>query len=285
MDFSSVDMSGLGEIRAKGAAKTPFSVGLTTSQALIADEQSRLAAREAAGMPTAKAAMATGAAIGTAGATGQASLADRLKAIAGGGPTAGTAAAYDANKQAKAGLYASAFANPGAGGAARALRTTGNQGALMDAQTARQADLIRAQEQQAALQQYAQLGTTMRSGDMAEAAEQDKINLANAGFANQSALANQQAALKWQAMNDAQKRALLGMGIDLSQNDYDNRLNYYGALQGNEMDWINARKQAQAAGNARDAQLLMTAVTFGAGGMTSGATKGAGTGGGSKAGG
>jgi hypothetical protein len=229
------------------------------------DEKARLAAREKNGMPTAGAATATSAAMGTAGTSAQTSLTDRLKAITSGGPTAGTTRAYAANEDAKRAMMATAFGKPG-GNLAHALRATGNQGTLMDAQTARQADIIRAQEQQAALGQYAQLGTAMHGADIAEADEANRIAMANAGFAQQSAFTNQDAALRWQQMNDAQKRALLGMGIDAAQSDFDSRLGYYGALRGNEMAWVDARKQQQAAGNARDANLTAKILTMGMGG-------------------
>jgi hypothetical protein len=268
MDFSSIDTSNIGIFNKRAESKAPFSTGYTTTQGLLADGTSSLDARMKAGMPKAGAAHATGAPIGTAGAGDQKVLADRLKLIAAGGPTAGSQQLGAATDAAKRGLYAAAFSRPTGSGAnlAAGLRSAANTGSLMDAQAARQADILRAQEQQAALGQYAGLASSMASSDLSESNEANKIALANAGFKTQSDLANQSAALNWQQMNDAQRRALLGMGIDLNQSDFDNRLDYYSALRGNEMALINASKQKQAADNARDAQLLMSVTTFGLGG-------------------
>lgn len=262
------DTSFYGDAQKGVERKTPFSVGYTDSKNAINDEKMALGVRQASGMPTAGAASVTGASMGTAGKTAQQIQADRLRAALGGGPTAGVSQLNAANEQAKKGLYASAFTRPGANPAM--ARATANQGALMDAQTARQGDMMRAQEQQAALGQYAALGSQMSAADVAEANEQNKINMANAGFQTQSALANQDAALRWQAMNDAQRRALLGMSVDLDQNDYANKMGYYDWYQQKEAAWLDQRRKQDALANARTAQAFATAVTFGMGGLGGG---------------
>lgn len=264
---SSADTGPSARATMDGLKKTPFSAGYTTTKDLLAGDEADLAARQAKGAPMSTAASVTPAAMGTAGASGQAGLAARLKAIWSGGATPGADQAYAANDQAKQAMYASAFGGVGGAGIARAMRSSGNQGALMDAQTARQADILRAQEQQAALAQYGQLGTEMRAGDMSDAAELNKISAANAGFAQQSAFANQSAAMRWQAMNDAQKRALLGMGIDTDQSDIDARLKYFGATRQFRDAFYQQQKAKEQADDARTAQGLMTVVTMGAGGM------------------
>lgn len=270
MDFSSIDKSGINDALNRGAAKGPFSVGYAGTMSALEDEKSRVAAREAFGMPSASAAKVTGAAVGPGGLNAQNALGDRLRAAFGPGPTAGQQQLAASTAAAKAGMYAGAFGRPGAGNMVRALRTTGNEGTLMDAQMARQSDILRAQEQQAALGQYAQLGSAMRAGDAATADEANKIAMANAGFQTQTDLANQGAALSWQQMNDAQKRALLAMGIDANQADFNSRLGYYGAMRDYEQALYGNKLQQQQMGNARDANLLMSAVTFGMGGMKGG---------------
>lgn len=250
---------------------SPATPGFSQNQALVEDEKSRLAAREKFGMPTVGAASMTGAPVGTAGSSGQASLAERLKAIAAGGPTAGQQAMYANNDAAKRAMMASAFGKPGGAAGMRAARTMGNQAAYMDATAARQADIIGAQEQQAAMSTYGQLGAAMRSADIAAADEANRINMANAGFAQSSALANQDAALRWQAMNDAQKRALLGMGVDLNQQEWANRLGRSSA----EYDAFSAdraMKNAQdAATREKYAQGLNIAIMGATAGMKGGA--------------
>lgn len=255
------DTSFIGDTDKGVNSSTPFTPGITTNKALLTDERARVDAREKFGMPTAGAASMTGAAIGTEGANRQESLASRLKAIAAGGPSAGQSAMYANNDAAKRAMMASAFGKPGGAAGMRAARTTGNQAAYMDAATARQADIIGAQEQQAAMAQYGQLGAAMRSADIANADEYNRINMANAGFQQSAALANQDAALRWQQVNDQQKRMLLGMGVDLNQNEWDNRLGYYGAMRNREMDWLNARRQKDQMDNEKSAQAFMTVAS------------------------
>lgn len=229
----------------------PYSAGYADRKAITEDERSRVAAREAFGMPSASAAKVTGAAVGPGGLNAQNALGDRLRAAFGPGPTAGQQQLTASTAAAKAGMYAGAFGRPGAGNMVRALRTTGNEGALMDAQMARQSDILRAQEQQAALGQYAQLGSAMRAGDAATADEANKIAMANAGFQTQADLANQGAALSWQQMNDAQKRALLGFDIDSNQAEWNNRL----GRSTSEYDAFSAqRAQSRAQSQAQDAK-------------------------------
>ena len=246
----------------------PATPGLSQNQALVEDEKSRLAAREKFGMPTAGAASMAGAAIGTEGANRQEFLASRLKAIAAGGPSAGQSAMYANNDAAKRAMMASAFGKPGGAAGMRAARTTGNQAAYMDAATARQADIIGAQEQQAAMAQYGQLGAAMRSADIANADEYNRINMANAGFQQSAAMANQDAALRWQQMNDQQKRALLGMGVDLNQQEWANRLGRssaeYDAFSADRA-MKNAQDAAQREKFAQGMNLVTKMLTLGVG--------------------
>lgn len=265
--MTTYDTSFLGDTDNKLKAKTPFTVGWSENKGLIEDEKSRLATREAAGMPTSTAASVSSAAMGTGGSTAQTTLADRLKAIAAGGPSAGQQQVYQNADEARRANMAAAFGRAGGGANVVAgLRGVGNQNSLVGAQAARQASIVGAQEQQAAMNQYAQLGSAMRGADIAESNEANKIGMANAGFQQQSALANQDAALRWQAMNDAQKRALLGMGIDGAQSEWDNKLGYYGALRGNEQAWLDQRRADDQRRNQQMAQGFMSAATMGAGG-------------------
>lgn len=124
-----------------------------------------------------------------------------------------------------------ALANTQAGGvASQALQQAGAQSAM-----------AKAGEVQQASGAYGALGTTMRGQDLATMQGANAVNFANAGFAQQAGLQNQQATMNWQAMSDAEKRALLGMGISLDQNEMTNRLNYYNFTHG-----ISEREQAQS---------------------------------------
>ena len=253
--------------KGKVLSDQPFTVGLTGNQALIEDEKSRLAAREKAGMPTSTAASVSSAAMGTGGSSAQSTLADRLKAIAAGGPSAGQQQVYQNADEARRANMAAAFGRAGGGANVVAgLRGVGNQNSLVGAQAARQASIVGAQEQQAAMNQYAQLGSAMRGADIAESNEANKIGMANAGFQQQSAHANQDAALRWQQMNDEQKRRLLGMGVDLNQSEWENRLGMgsaeYGAYSA-QRDLDRATQQAKDAKIAQGWEIAKMGLTAG----------------------
>jgi hypothetical protein len=241
------------EAKRKVLGDKPFTVGLTENHALVAGESMKLGSRTA---PTSTAASVSGATPGTQGANYQQGLAANLEAIARGGPTAGQQQLTQGLADAKRANYAAAFSRPGA--SARSLRTVGNQNSLTDAVGVRQLGQLQAQEQQAAMAQLGQAGSAMRAGDMATAAEWNKIGMANAGFQSQSDIANQQASMQWQNLTDAQRRALLGMGVDLSQNEFGNKLNYYGA----EYEAAAARRANEAAMDQRNGARAAQGLQF-----------------------
>jgi len=252
------------------AGSNYFTPGLGTSLGFLEQEKDKVAARESVGMPKATAASMTGAPMTSEGASRQVGLAERLKATATGtgGPTAGQSTMYANNDAAKRAMMASAFGKPGGAAGMRAARTTGNQAAYMDAATARQADIIGAQEQQAAMAQYGQLGAAMRSADIANADEYNRINMANAGFQQSAAMANQDAALRWQQMDDAQKRMLLAQGIDAAQNDFDAGMAYKSAMNARDMAAEQWKKDQDANTRAQQAQALSQVASVLALGMS-----------------
>lgn len=253
--------------------KKSFLTGYDQNAEDIWEERKRANFRSVGAMPTATAASVGGDTGWGAGAVNQASLADRMKLIASGeSSTAGQQQAQAGAETARRAMMASAFGRPGGAAGVRAMRTVGNQSAYGSAQAAQQGAIIGAQEQQAALAQYGALGTAMRTGDMTDAAERNKINMANAGFAQSAAMANQDAALRWQAMNDAQKRALLGQSIDLGQADWDAKLGYTQALKAKERGDYAAAKAKEDYENTQKAQALMMVATMGTSAYTGGAS-------------
>lgn len=242
--------------------KKAYTPGFADMAILTNDERSRLATRERWGMPKAEVASATGVAAGTAGELNQSSLADRLKSIAGGStPTAGAQQAYAGADASRKAMMASAFGRPGGAAGVRAMRNVGNQAAYGNAQASQQGAIIGAQEQQAALAQYAGVATAMRGADVAQANEWNKIAMANAGFQNQAAMANQDAALRWQQMNDQQRRALLALDVDRAQAELDASNGYKSALHQKELGEAEYRRQQAAAVRERFGQAMQMAAT------------------------
>lgn len=163
----------------------------------------------------------------------QADLAAKLQAIAngaGGGVAESAARANLASAgKAQAGYVAS---RAPAGSIASAMRTTGNTNQAMAAGGEARVAALRAQEQLAA---QAALGSTlagMRSQDFGVANEQAKLaaqaSLANAGFTQSAAMANQEAWQKQQAL----KRAAFGNITDHEQGVFNDRISRRRVLAG-----------------------------------------------------
>lgn len=162
-------------------------------------------------------------------------------AAGGGGPSvAGSIAGQGVDDALRARLSATAGVRPGmnatlAGGAAGGAASGAMQSAAV------QAALAKAREVQAAQSGMGAVSTAMRAGDISDASSANKVALANAGMDQSVSLANQDAQMKWYAMSDAEKNALLGMAAGLDQNEMQNELNYYNFRHG-----IADRERAQS---------------------------------------
>jgi hypothetical protein len=194
--------------------------------------------------PNAQASSVQGATIESANAEQarayQTGLADKLALISS-GPGGGVAeAAARANLAAGAqanNAFAATRATPG--GAAMSMRMAGNPNQAMAAGGEARIAALKAQEQLAAQSALGNVAAGMRAQDFGMANEQAKLaaqaSLANAGFAQQTALANQQA---WQ-QQQALKRAALGNMTSNDQKTWDHDMSRRKMVAGNA-DWDRA---------------------------------------------
>lgn len=189
----------------------------------------------------------------------QAKNADMLAAIAyGGGGGQGEMAAR-ANMQAAnnaTNAYAATRATPG--NAAMTARMAGNTTAATGATGEARIAALKAQEQLAAQAALGNTTAAMRAQDFGLASEQAKFaqqsNLANAGFGQQTALANQDAWNKQQAL----KRAAFGAMTGHDQGVFDDATARFKKQMGfTEWDRDISRQQ-QARSDARTAQYVNT---------------------------
>lgn len=178
-------------------------------------------------------------------------------AAGGGGPSvSGSIAGQGVDDALRARLSATAGVRPGMNAALAGSAAGGAASGAMQS-AAVQAALAKAREVQAAQSGMGAVSTAMRAGDLNDAASANKVALANAGMDQSVSLANQDAQMKWYAMSDAEKRALLGMGMDLDQNEMQNQLNMYNFTHGGalQMQGMNLRDKAMS--DAQMGQFLM----------------------------
>lgn len=177
----------------------------------------------------------------------------RLASIASGGPGGVAVPTAQANLASAQKLNSAYVASKPAGNVAANMRLAGNTNQAQGAQATARVAMLGEQEKLAAYGALNPALAGMRQQDFGVSAEQAKLNaqanLANAGFAQQANMANQQA---WQ-----QKQGLMRSGFAaMTANDkamWDTRMAEYRALQG-EADWDRdlalARQSRQDAENA-----------------------------------
>ena len=157
------------------------------------------------------------------------------------------------------GRMAAAAGRPMGSNAALASTQAGGVASQALQQAGAQSAMAKAGEVQQASGAYGALGTAMRGQDLATMQGANAVNFANAGFAQQAGLQNQSNAMQWQAMSDAEKRALLGMSMGLDQNEMGNRLNYYNFLHGGQLQANASKMRDQAMQDAQWSQFVQGA--------------------------
>lgn len=184
----------------------------------------------------------------------------RLQSIAAGGPGGVAVPTAQANLASAGKMNAAYTASRPTTNAAASMRLAGNTNAAQQATGASRIAMLGAQEQMAA---YAALNpalASMRAQDFGAASEQAKLkaqaNLANAGFAQNAALANQQA---WQAQQGL-KRGALGNTMAFNEGVFNDSIARRRALMGDSA-WRNQfEMELQGRRDARDAAYIDTAA-------------------------
>lgn len=213
--------------------------------------------------PTAQASFVNGATINRndlAARGYQDAHAARLASIASGGPGGTAVPAAQANLASAQKLNTAYAASKPTGNVAATMRLAGNTNQAQGATSAARVAMLGEQEKLAA---YAALNpalASMRQQDFGAANEQAKLqaqaNLANAGFSQNVALANQQAWDKRQALS----RAALGSAVGFDVGAFNDTIARRRALLG-ESNWRNQfDMESQARKDAQQATYLDTAA-------------------------
>lgn len=176
--------------------------------------------------------------------TGQMGLANQLQGVMSGQQAgAGELAAQRQAQRQMAAQQAAARMSRGAGGAYAGLGAARNMGDI-GAAAAGQAQLGAMQDQQQAQGLYSQLMGQTRGQDLQFAGQNADLmqqrNLQNAGWQQQTGLANQDASLRMTGMNDAATQGYLQqMGL-MNQNEMQARFNAQQASHGRQGGFVGS---------------------------------------------
>lgn len=213
-----------------------------------------------------------------AGQAQQAQAAGMLDAASQGkGPSAAPTIMRQGTDEAIRARLAAVAGAPRSGSAALTGAAAGGIAANVLSQAAGNAAQTKASEVQSATGQYAGLTGAMRGQDQATAAERNRVLLANATMEQQASMQNQQAAIQWEQMSDAERNAILGMRQGIDQNHANNMLNYYRDMWGQQAQQNAIDMRSRQEQDSRMAGLIQgtgAAVMYGA--KAYGASKGSG---------